>query len=80
MLHRCLGFGYLDASLRLHLTAGIFDRQQVNAAVGKELEFIHVKDAERDTASRWQHLYKVEPRITSNEHCISSGLHCNHTW
>ena len=66
MLHHALDLGYLDASLRLHVSAGIFDKQQVNAAI-KEPEFIQVKDARNDTGSRWQHLYKAEPRITSNE-------------
>ena len=66
MLHHALDLGYLDASIRLHVSAGIFDKEQVNAAI-KEPEFIQVKDARNDTGSRWQHLYKAEPRITSND-------------
>ena len=41
-------------------------RQQANEVL-KEPEFIQVKDARNDTGSRWQHLYKVESRITSND-------------
>lgn len=66
MLHHALDLGYLDASLRLHVAAGIFDTQQVHAAI-KEPEFIHVRNAENDKGSRWQHLYRAEPRITSND-------------
>lgn len=66
MLQHALDLGYLDASLRLHISAEVFNKQQALAA-RQEPRFIHVQDREVDTGSRWQHLYKSEPRITSHE-------------
>lgn len=66
MLQHALDLGYLDASLRLHISAGIFDKKQALAAI-KEPEFIYVQDSKIDPGSRWKHLYKPEPRITSHE-------------
>lgn len=66
MLHHALDLGYLDASLRLCISAGVFNKEQALAAL-KEPKFIHVQDSKVDPGSRWQHLYKPEPRITSHE-------------
>ncbi len=65
-LHHALDLGYLDASLRLHVSAGVFNTEQALAAQ-KEPKFIHVQDSKVDPGSRWQHLYKQEPHITSHE-------------
>jgi hypothetical protein len=66
MLQHALDLGYLDASLRLHISAGVLNTEQALAAL-KEPKFIHVQDAEVDPGSRWQHLYKPEPRITLHD-------------
>jgi hypothetical protein len=66
MLKHALDLGYLDAGLRLHISAEIFDKKQTLAAI-KEPEFICVQDSKIDPGSRWKHLYKPEPLITSHE-------------
>lgn len=66
MLHHALDLGYLDACIRLHVSTGILDNNQVVAA-RKEPKFIHIQNSKIDPGSRWQHLYKPEPRITSHE-------------
>lgn len=66
LLHHALDLGYLDASLRLHISAGIFNNEQALAAL-QEPKFIHIQDTKIDPGSRWKYLYKPEPRITSEE-------------
>ncbi|SEM50583.1 hypothetical protein [Paenibacillus sp. OV219] len=61
MVRHALDLGFIDASLRLHASAGILEPAKVKNA-RKEPKFIQVQDQE-DLGSRWQHLYKYEPRI-----------------
>lgn len=65
-LHHALDLAYIEASRRLHVSAGIFNPEQALAAL-QEPKFIHVQEVDVDAGSRWQHLYKPEPRITSHE-------------
>ncbi|MCP5053319.1 MAG: hypothetical protein GY940_39510 [bacterium] len=66
MLQHALDLGYLDAGFRLHVSTGLFTSQQARTA-RQEPKFIHIKDKETDKGSRWQHIYKTEPLITSDQ-------------
>lgn len=66
MLHHALDLGYLDASLRLHISAGVFNKEQARVAM-QEAKFIHIQDSKIDMGSQWQYLYKAEPRITAHD-------------
>ena len=65
MLRHALMEGYWDADLRLRLEAGISTEANVKA-LRREPAFIHVKEDFGASESRWNHLYKAEPRITDN--------------
>ncbi len=64
LLQHALDLSYIDSSLRLHETRGVMSKVQVNAA-RIEPRFIHVEQ-ETDQGSRWQYIYKYEPRITGS--------------
>jgi hypothetical protein len=66
MLQHALDLGYVDAGLRLHVSSGLFNRDQI-MAMRQEPAFIHVQDRKIDPGSRWQHLYKPETQITGDE-------------
>lgn len=63
MLHHALDLSYLDTSLRLHLEANVLNQQQY-ALAKRQPKFMHIQEAEDDTGSPWQYLYKAEPAIT----------------
>ncbi|MFW5941899.1 MAG: hypothetical protein ACOCXI_08870 [Chloroflexota bacterium] len=64
LLYHALDLSYIDASLKLHLSAGVFDQVQVQQAY-VEPDFIHV-EADNETESRWKYLYKSEEVITGD--------------
>jgi len=64
MLQHALDLGYLDSSIRLHLSAGLFTIAQAHAA-RQEPAFIYIQEQAEDKGSRWQYLYKTAPPITS---------------
>ncbi|MGL4882836.1 MAG: hypothetical protein ACRC8K_17520, partial [Waterburya sp.] len=60
-LRHALIQGYWDSSIRVHLNAEILSTQEL-VNVYKEPNFIHVSDRAETSESRWQYLYKTEPR------------------
>jgi hypothetical protein len=66
MLRHALMLEYWDTSLRLHVTAQLLPAENLNAAK-REAPFVHVRERAEASESRWQYLYKTEPRITGNE-------------
>lgn len=63
--------GYWDSSIRVHLNAEILSTQEL-ASVFKEPSFIHISDRAETSESRWQYLYKTEPRITDSNSLLVS--------
>ncbi len=63
MLRHALILGYWDTSIRLHRDSGI----EISPGVLREPSFIHVSEKAESSESRWSHLYKVDPRITTNQ-------------
>lgn len=64
LLYHALDLSYIDTSLKLHLSAGVFSPSQVQQAT-IEPDFIHV-EADNETESRWKYLYKGEAAITGD--------------
>ncbi|HSM56504.1 MAG TPA: hypothetical protein VK879_10155 [Candidatus Sulfomarinibacteraceae bacterium] len=64
LLYHALDLSYIDASLKLHLSAGVFNQFQVQQAY-VEPDFIHI-ETNKETESRWKYLYKSEEAITGD--------------
>ena len=71
LLRYALTQGYWDTSIRAHLNAEIISAQEL-ASVYHEPNFIHIKEQIETSESRWQYLYKTEPRITNNNSLLMS--------
>jgi hypothetical protein len=68
LLRHALLLGYHDAAYQLHRAAG-FETTAL-AGMKQEPQFVHVAQAQESAApseSRWQPLYKTEPRITGSQ-------------
>ena len=63
MLRHALQLGYHDASVRLHLGAGLYTPEQAAAAV-QDSPFLHIRTTATVSESRYQPLYEVAPVIT----------------
>jgi hypothetical protein len=70
LLRYALAQGYWDSSIRLHLNAEILSTDLAN--VYKEPSFIHISNRAETSESRWQYLYKTEPRITDSNSLLVS--------
>jgi hypothetical protein len=71
LLRHALTQGYWDTSIRTHLNAEILSAQELTS-VYKEPNFIHISDRAETSESRWQYLYKTEPRITNSNSLLVS--------
>lgn len=69
-LRHALVQGYWDSSIRVHINAEILSTEL--ASVYKEPSFIHISDRAETSESRWQYLYKTEPRITDSDSLLVS--------
>jgi hypothetical protein len=65
MLRHALDIGYVTTGIQLHVDADLLTQSQALAA-RREPKFLHIQDAQEDTGSPWQYLYKAEPAITSD--------------
>ena len=63
MLRHALQLGYHDASVRLHVDAGLYTVEQAAAAV-QDSPFLHIRTAATLSESRYQPLYEDAPAIT----------------
>lgn len=64
-LRHALQLGYHDVSIRLHESAGLYDAAAVQKARVDDA-FIHVRNNNAVSESRYQPLYAVAPTITGN--------------
>jgi len=64
-LRHALQLGYHDVSVRLHENAGLFTANQAASARADE-PFLHIRDNDLASESRYQQLYAVQPAITGN--------------
>lgn len=64
MLHHALDLGYVDTSLRLHVSKEIYTPVEM-AKIRQEPKFIHIQE-QNDAGSRWKDLYKADARITGD--------------
>ncbi|SFF10847.1 hypothetical protein [Nitrosomonas sp. Nm166] len=64
MLHHALDLGYVDTSLRLHVSKEIYTPAEMVKA-RQEPKFIHIQE-QNDAGSRWKDLYKADARITGD--------------
>jgi len=64
LLYHALDLSYIDTSLKLHLSKGVFDEEDVRRAY-IEPDFIHIEEG-NETESRWKYLYKTEEAITGD--------------
>lgn len=71
LLRHALTQGYWDTSIRTHLNAEILSAQEL-ISVYQEPNFIHISDRAETSESRWQYLYKTEPRITNSDSLLVS--------
>ncbi|OUL36555.1 hypothetical protein BV375_00035 [Nostoc sp. 106C] len=71
LLRHALIQGYWDTSIRVHLNAEILSTRDL-VRVYKEPSFIHISSAAATSESRWQYLYKTEPRITNSDSLLIS--------
>lgn len=74
LLHHALDLGFVDASLKLHLSANMLNMLQVRDAK-KDPEFIHIQENQaQSTESKWRFLYEPKPEITGNSSIILSDF------
>jgi hypothetical protein len=64
MLRHALDIGYVRTGIQLHLDANLLSQAQANTA-RRPPKFMHIAEAQHDTGSPWQYLYKTEPLITN---------------
>jgi len=64
LLYHSLDLSYIDTSLKLHLSKGVYTASQVQQAY-IEPDFIHIEE-NKETESRWKYLYKSDVRITND--------------
>jgi hypothetical protein len=66
LLRHALMLGYHEASYVLHRIAGFLPAEELTA-MKREAPFVHVRDAQVASESRFAPLYAIEPRITESE-------------
>lgn len=66
LLHHALELGYHDTSVRAHVAAGLFAADQ-EVRAKRDAPFIHVAENASKSDSRYQLLYKTEPKITGSQ-------------
>jgi hypothetical protein len=69
LAHHALDLGFIDTGIDLLARGEVLDPAQV-AAARAEPRFIHVAEAEADTGSRWQYLYRPAEVVTGDPQLV----------